>query len=133
MVDRALSIRPDANLALARWITARTAGLPRAGEFENVARNLTQPDQMATVDASLAAWSGRFTAFETMQRDFIARAKGGANPDMAAAAATGRLITLAVYRGGKDLDELCVTAARVDVPQRGQGRRAVALRGRKRR
>lgn len=116
VVDRALAIRPDANLALARWITAKIAGLPRAAEFENAARNITPPDQMATIDASMAAWSGRFKAFETMQRDFIARAKGSANPDAAAAAATGRLITLAVYRGGHDLDELRATAAREKNP-----------------
>jgi len=116
MVDRTLAIRPDANLALARWITAKIAGLPRAAEFENIARNMTPPDQMATVDASMAAWSGRFTAFETMQRDFVARAKASANPDMAAAAAAGRLMTLAVYRGGRDLDELRATAAREKNP-----------------
>jgi tetratricopeptide (TPR) repeat protein len=116
MVDRAMAIRPDPNLALARWITAKIAGAPRAAEFENVARNLTPPEQMATIDASLAAWSGQFKKFEAMQRDFIAHAKGSANPDAAAAAATGRLITLAVYRGGHDLDELRATAAREKNP-----------------
>lgn len=116
MVDRAMAIRPDPNLALARWITAKIAGSPRAAEFENTARNITQPEQMATIDASLAAWSGRFKAFEAMQRDFIARAKSSANPDAAAAAATGRLMTLAVYRGGSDLAELRATAAREKNP-----------------
>jgi tetratricopeptide (TPR) repeat protein len=116
MVDRAMAIRPDPNLALARWITAKIAGLPQAAEFESTARNITPPDQMATIDASLAAWSGRFKAFESMQREFIARAKGSANPDAAAAATTGRLITLAVYRGGHDLDELRATAAREKNP-----------------
>ena len=116
MVDRAMAIRPDPNLALARWITAKIAGLPQAAEFESTARNLTPPDQMATIDASLAAWSGRFKAFESMQREFITRAKGSANPDAAAAASTGRLITLAVYRGGHDLDELRATAAREKNP-----------------
>jgi hypothetical protein len=115
-IDRAMAIRPDPNLALARWITARIAGLPRTAEFETVARNMTPPDQMATIDASLAAWAGQFKTFETMQRDFIARAKGSANPDMALAASTGRLITVAVYRGGRDLDELRATAAREKNP-----------------
>jgi tetratricopeptide (TPR) repeat protein len=67
---------------------------------------------MATVDASLAAWYGRFVAFEKMQRDFAARSKATANPDMAAAAATGRLMMLAVYRGGREHDELKAVAAR---------------------
>jgi tetratricopeptide (TPR) repeat protein len=116
MVDKAMAIRPDPNLALARWITAKIAGSPRAAEFENTARNMTQPEQMATIDASLAAWSGRFKAFEAMQRDFIARAKKSANPDAAAATSTGRLITLAVYRGGSDLAELRATAAREKNP-----------------
>jgi len=116
MVDRALAIRPDPSLALARWITAKVAGLPRTAEFENIARNMTPPDQLATIDASLAAWSGRFKTFETLQRDFIARAKASANPDMATAAAAGRLLTLAVYRGGRDLDELKAAAAREKNP-----------------
>ena len=111
-VDRALALRPDPNLALARWITAKVAGLPRAGEFETVARKMTSPEQMATVDASLAAWYGRFVAFEKMQRDFAARSKATANPDMAAAAATGRLMMLAVYRGGREHDELKAVASR---------------------
>ena len=115
-VDRALAIRPDPSLALARWITARLAGLPRAAEFEGVARNLAPPDQMATVEAGLAAWAGRFNEFDRMQNAFIARAKASGNPDAAAAAGTSRLMTLAAYRGGRDLDALRATAAREKNP-----------------
>jgi len=115
-VDRALAIRPDPGLAAARWITATIAGLPRAAEVETVARNLATPEQMATTEASLAAWSGRFKAFEQMQNDFMARARASRNPDAAAAAATGRLMTLGVYRGGRDLDALKAAAAREKNP-----------------
>jgi eukaryotic-like serine/threonine-protein kinase len=115
-VDRALAIRPDPGLALARWIAARLAGLPRAPEFERVARSLAPPDQMATVEASLAAWAGRFAEFDRMQSALVARAKASGNPDAAAGAATGRLMTLAVYRGGRDLDALKAAAAREKNP-----------------
>lgn len=115
-VDRALAIRPDPNLALARWIAAKAAGLPRAAEFENVARSLTPPDQMATVEASLAAWNGQFKVFEKMQNEFVARARASRNPDAAESASVGRLMTLAVYRGGRDLDALRFSAAREKNP-----------------
>jgi eukaryotic-like serine/threonine-protein kinase len=115
-VDRALAIRPDPGLAAARWITAVIAGLPRAAEFETVTRGLATPEQMATTEASLAAWSGRFKAFEKMQDDFMARARASRNPDAAAIAATGRTMTLGVYRGGRDLDALKAAAAREKNP-----------------
>ncbi len=115
-VDRALAIRPDPNLALARWIAAKAAALPRAAEFENVARSLTPPDQMATVEASLAAWNGQFKVFEKLQNEFVARARASKNPEAASSAATGRLMTLAVYRGGRDLDALRFSAAREQNP-----------------
>lgn len=110
-VDRALAIRPDPNLALARWVSARLAGHPRATEFETVARNLAPPEQMATVESSLAAWSGQFKTFDRMQNQFIARARAAGNPDAARTADTGRLMTLAAYRGGRDLDALRAAAA----------------------
>jgi len=115
-VDRALAIRPDANLAIGRWLAARVAGLPRAGEFEAAARKIAGPDQMALAEASLAAWFGQFQAFQKIQDDLIARAKAGGNADLANGVAIGRAITLAAYRQGHDLDVLKAAAAREQEP-----------------
>jgi hypothetical protein len=71
---------------------------------------------MASVESSLAAWSGQFRAFEKMQNQFIARAKASGNPDAARGADTGRMMTLAAYRGGRDLDALKAAAAREKNP-----------------
>jgi tetratricopeptide (TPR) repeat protein len=129
-VDRVLAMRPDSNLAVTRWITARVMDLPRAAEFEQVARNLAGADQMALGEASLAAWSGRLQAFEKMQDDFIARAEATGNVDAAKGVGTGKLITLAAYRRGRDLDALKSAAAREqDPPNLAQLVSALAMLG----
>jgi tetratricopeptide (TPR) repeat protein len=112
MVDRTLAIRPDANLAVTRWVVASVADLPRVGEFETVAQQLAGPDQVALAKASLAAWSGQFQQFQKVQDDLIAKARAAGNGDLADAVAIGRAITLAAYRGGRDIDALKATAAR---------------------
>lgn len=112
MVDRTLTVRPDANLAVTRWIAARVADLPRVSEFETVAQQLAGPDQMAIAKASLAAWSGQFKQFETMEDDLIAKARATGNGDLADGAAIGRTITLAAYRGAPDLNVLRTAAAK---------------------
>ena len=111
MVDRTLAVRPDANLAVTRWIAARVADLPRAPEFETKAQQLAGPDQMAIARASLAAWSGQFKQFEKMEDDLIAKARATGGADLADGAAIGRTITLAAYRGGRDLEALKAAAA----------------------
>jgi tetratricopeptide (TPR) repeat protein len=116
LVDRALAIRPDANLAIGRWIAARVAGVPRAGEFEAAARKLAGPDQMALAEASLAAWFGQFRAFEKTQDAQIARAKAGGNTDLANGVTIGKTITLAAYRQGRDLEALKAAAMREQEP-----------------
>ena len=115
-VDRALQIRPESNLAITRWIVALTNDHPRAAEFEQVARALAGPDQMALADASLAAWSGRFVTFRKMQDDLIARLRAEGNEDFANGMAAGRMITLAAALGGRDLDALKAAAVREKNP-----------------
>ncbi|HEX5071515.1 MAG TPA: tetratricopeptide repeat protein [Vicinamibacterales bacterium] len=112
MVDRTLAVRPDANLAVTRWISARVADLPRAAEFETVAQQLAGADQMAIAKASLAAWSGQFQPFQRMEDDLIAKARATGQGDLADGVAIGRAITLAAYRGGRDVDALKASAAR---------------------
>jgi len=115
-VDRAIAIRPEANLAITRWIAARVLDQPRVAEFEKVARSLAGPDQMALADASLAAWFGRFQAFQKMQDDLMANASATGNTDLASGVAIGRMITLAAYREGRDLEALKAAAAREKNP-----------------
>lgn len=115
-VDRALAIRPDPGLAVTRWITARVEDSPRAAEFEAVAKSLAGPDQMAVSEATLAAWGGRLQQFDKLQSDVIARARATGNLDMAEGIATSRLITLAAYRRGRDLETLKAAAAKEKNP-----------------
>jgi tetratricopeptide (TPR) repeat protein len=112
MVDKTLAVRPDANLAVTRWIAARAADLPRVTEYETVAQQLAGPDQMAIAKASLAAWSGQFQQFEKMEADLIAKARATGNGDLADGAEIGRAITLAAYRGGRDVEALKAAAAK---------------------
>ena len=111
MVDKTLAVRPDANLAIGRWVAARVAGLPKAAEYEAAARKLAVADQMTLAEASLAAWSGKFDDFEKMENDLMARAKAVGNPDLAAQVAIGKTITLAAYRQGRDIKALAAAAA----------------------
>ena len=115
-IDRALLIRPEPNLAVTRWVTARAMNQPRAAEFEKVARSLAGPDQAALADASLAAWFGRFNEFNKLQDDLIAKAKATSNTDLADGVAIGKMITLAAYRGGRDLEAVKSAAAREKNP-----------------
>jgi tetratricopeptide (TPR) repeat protein len=115
-VDRAAAIRPEPNLTVSRWLLARITGHPRAAEFEQIARGFAGPDQIALAEASLAAWSGQFTAFQRMQDDVVARARAMGNEDLANGVALGQSITLAAYRGGKDLAALAASAAREKNP-----------------
>jgi len=112
MTDKALAIRPDSNLAVTRWIAARAADLPRAGEFEASARQLAGPEQLALAEASLAAWSGKFEQFHKMEEDLIAKARADGNPELAESIAVGRMITLAAYRGGNDIAALKAAAGK---------------------
>jgi len=112
MVDRTLAVRPDANLAVTRWVVARVADLPRAGEFETVAQQLAGPDQVALANASLAAWSGQFQQFQKIEDDLIAKVRAAGNGDLADTVTIGRTITLATYRGGRDIAALKAAAAK---------------------
>jgi tetratricopeptide (TPR) repeat protein len=112
MVDRTLAVRPDANLAVTRWVVARVADLPRAGEFETVAQQLAGPDQVALANASLAAWSGQFQQFQKIEDDLIAKVRAAGNGDLADTVSIGRIITLATYRGGRDIAALKAAAAK---------------------
>jgi len=63
MSDRALAVRPDSGLAMARWMVARTIGHARTAEFEYSARKVAQPAQILFGESTLAVWDGRLSRF----------------------------------------------------------------------
>ena len=111
-VDRALAIRPDGGLALARWMNARMQGHPRTAEFEAVARKLASPDQQAFADASIAAWEGRIKDYTRIQRDFADKAKAAGNTSVADSIAAGERITRGIFLQGAELTALKAAAAK---------------------
>jgi tetratricopeptide (TPR) repeat protein len=110
-VDRALELRPDGNLAVARWICAKVLRHPRAAEFEAVARKLATPDQQAVADGSIAAWEGRLKDFTRIQRDAMDKARAAGNNSAADSIAIGERITRGVFLQGADLTALKAAAA----------------------
>jgi tetratricopeptide (TPR) repeat protein len=96
-VDRALELRPDGNLAVARWICATVLRHARASEFEAVARKLANPDQQAVADGSIAAWEGRLKDFTRIQRDAMDKARAAGNNGAADSIAIGERITRGVF------------------------------------
>ncbi len=129
-VDRALALRPDGNLALARWIGARIAGHAKASQFEDVARKLAGPDQVSLAEASIAAWEGRFKDFGRIEADVAARARAAGNDDLARGVATGERITRALYLQGREIDALKSAAAKAtDLPIQAQYAAALAVLG----
>ena len=115
-VDRALSLRPDGNLAIARWMAARLANHPRTGEFEQVVRQLANVDQIAFAEAAIAAWEGRFKDFTRIQSETVTRARSAGNEDLAQSVGTNERLTRAVYLQGKDLEALKVDTRKETEP-----------------
>lgn len=100
LVDRALTLRPDPNLAIARWSIARIGGNPRAAEYETVARSLSAPQQLLFADANLAVWEGRLTEYRRIIEQLLAQARGNADTELAEGIAAGEAITMAVVQRG---------------------------------
>src|SRR5690606_20763603 len=101
MVDRALVLRPDPNLAVTRWTLARMSGDPRAAEYEVSARNLASLQQWTFTETNLAIWEGRLADYGRMVGQL--RTQAGADPDAAVAEGLGaaELITLALVQRGE--------------------------------
>ncbi len=100
LVDRALAVRPDPNLAIARWSIARVNGNPRTAEFESAARSLAAPQQLLFADANLAVWDGRLTDYRRIVEQLLAQARGSSDTDLTEGIAAGETITMAVVQRG---------------------------------
>jgi tetratricopeptide (TPR) repeat protein len=125
-VDRALALRPDPNLAIARWSVARIEGHPRAAEFETVARSLAAPQQLLFADANLAIWDGRLTDYRRIIEQLQAQARGSSDTELTDGIAAGETLTMAVVQRGD-----WITKARnlmgPNVPPQGVAQIAAAL------
>ena len=111
-VDKSLAMRPDGNLANSRWVVAETMGHPRAAEFGKVARAIGRPEDVAAAEAILAGWKGQFKTYETLWDEVVARMEAAGNKEVAADLRTAKVVTLAAYRRGADLDTMKNLAAR---------------------
>ena len=100
MVDRALALRPDPNLAITRWVVARVHDHPRTAEFEAAARTLATPPQLLFAESNLAVWEGRLKDYSEIVEKL--RAEVRASPDTGGLQGldAAEVITMAVIQGG---------------------------------
>ena len=126
--ERALSIRPDPNLAISRWLVAYMRNDSRAPQFEQVARQLAAREQLLFVESNLAIWDGRLKDYSEIVGQL--RTILGAN-DAAAGEAlrAAEVITMAVVQGGSWVPQLKSLIGTLDGPGLAQGAAALALVG----
>jgi tetratricopeptide (TPR) repeat protein len=126
MVDRALALRPDPNLAITRWVVARMHGHPRTAEFEAAARTLAPLPQLLFAESNLAVWEGRLDDYseivERLRNEVRATPDEGALQGLDAA----EIITLAVIQGGPWVARLKALATQ-PLPPTGLAQVASAL------
>ena len=126
MVDRALGLRPDPNLAITRWVVARVHEHPRTAEFEAAARTLATPPQMLYTESNLAVWEGRLKDYsaivEKLREEVRASSDAGALQGLDAS----EVITMAVIQGGPWLPRLNALAKQ-SLPPIGLAQVASAL------
>ena len=110
----ALAIPLDVKWKALELASVLTALAPRfvilqedgAAEFEKVARSIGRPEDVLSVEATLAGWQGRFKTYETLWNEVVARTEAAGNKELAATLRGAKVITLAVYRRGADLQTL---------------------------
>jgi Flp pilus assembly protein TadD len=112
MVDRAFAIRPDPNLAIARWTAAAIAGDPRAAEFETAAGNLATPEQLAQARASLALYRGRLAEYRQIQASLRTAAREANNDETLARIDGAERRALAALERGPSVDALAASVER---------------------
>ncbi len=100
LIEKALTMRPDPNLQIARWSAARTSGHPRAAEFETTARELANPQQLLLAEGNLAVWEGRIGDYRRTVAQQMTQAMSIDGGESAQGIAGGETITMAVVQGG---------------------------------
>ena len=118
MVDRALALRPDANLAITRWVVARVHGHARAAEFEAAARTLATPPQLLFAESNLAVWEGRLEDYSAIVEKLRAEVRATADAGALEGLDAAEVITMAVIQGGPWLARLKALAKPTLPPNR---------------
>ncbi|MEO6223956.1 MAG: protein kinase [Vicinamibacterales bacterium] len=126
MIDRALALRPDANLAINRWVVARVQGHARVSEFEAAARTLAPPGQLLFAESNLAVWEGRLKDYSKIVEQLRTQAR--ATPDTGAVQGldAAETITMAIMQRGPWLPQLKASAG-LELPPQGMAQVAAAL------
>jgi len=117
MIDRALAVRPDPSLAIARWVVARIHAHPRATEFENAARTLASPTQLLFSESNLAIWDGRVKDFSRILEQLRAQVRGTPDDGAVQGIDAAEAMTLAALQGGEWLPRLRAFAKQTLPPQ----------------
>ena len=126
MIDRALVLRPDPNLAITRWVMARVHGHPRAAEFEGLARSMATPPQMLFAESNLAVWEGRLKDYSQIVEKLRTEARASTDPGALQGLDAAEVITMAVVQGGSWTQRLRALAKQA-LPPAGLAQVASAL------
>jgi eukaryotic-like serine/threonine-protein kinase len=126
MIERALVLRQDPNLAITRWVMARVHGHPRAAEFEGLARSMATPPQMLFAESNLAVWEGRLHDYSQIVEKLRTEVRASPDPDALQGLDAAEVITMAVVQGGSWTGRLR-SLAKQPLPPTGLAQVASAL------
>ncbi len=101
LAARALAIRPDPNLAIARWTVTRMRRDPREAEFETAARHLATPQQLLFAESNLAVWEGRLRDYRRIVEQLKAPSRATPDGELVQSLEAAEVITMAVVQGGE--------------------------------
>ena len=101
LIERALALRPDPALAIARWGQAVRTNDPRAAQFEEAAVKIGNEDLVLQQRASLAIWQGQLAAYDKYVEALRAKARAAKNPSVVESLDLGQAITRATYSADK--------------------------------
>jgi tetratricopeptide (TPR) repeat protein/predicted Ser/Thr protein kinase len=127
MIERALAVRPNANLAIMRWVGAVLRGDARAAEFEAAVRQIATPTQLLFAESNLAVWEGRLTDYSAIIEQLRVQVRANPDPGALQGLDAAETITMAVLQRGPWVARLKALAAAKDLPPQGVAQIAAAL------
>ena len=126
MADRALALRPDPNLAIARWSVAQISHHPKAAEFEAAARSIAAPQQLLFADANLSVWEGRLADYRRVIEQLLTQARGSGDSQLVDGITAGETLTMAVVQRGEWIPK-AKALMKSDLPPQGVAQIAASL------
>ncbi|HKW03383.1 MAG TPA: protein kinase [Vicinamibacterales bacterium] len=106
MADLVMSLRPDRGIANIRWIRAHLHGDPREASLREAAVKLNAPDNVLSLEMSLALWDGRIADYAAAERKIVDFLRANKREEGLANTEANYLITMGVFLGGPALDAL---------------------------